>query len=250
MYDAILQAYLEGDQTALLALRDYALDEGMDDHAQMWETIIQGRERIDSLTPIEEGFLERICCYWIEVGRKVGPTNRALCELLVDDLYRVAGLEPPHQKEWVRSPRELPSGSIQENAWATIQSATFHRTQNRIFETISKSTNGTTARIQDMVWGTIWNHDWSMMWPLLQKKYGWVRFGTQDAYPLAYHHSYLLLGLTGMEAIRPLIAFSRQCGWWMPGKDQVILSDLPVECSPKVIRYADGFTVHGNIAQD
>lgn len=259
MYEAILDEYLSGDQTALVALHDFALDEGMDDQTEMWAIVIQGRERIDALTPAEEKFLSVITQHWIGIGHQTGPTNRELCERLIDDVYWVTGLKPPKEKKWKRSPLELVQECDKE--WDRMRNAVWAKVRNKVRNAVW---DREWDRMRNAVWDKIWNKVrdevrnavWdrachkvrNAVWGRVCHKVQhavWDRVycGTHDAHWVSFHHAFALLGLQGGKDILPLVRISQHCGWWTPGEDIVLLSDLPVSFTNTRITYRDGFSV-------
>ena len=149
---------------------------------------------------------------WIAIGLDTKQTDREKTEYWMKLAYKEAGLDAPKKFNWYLSPNEAVLAAM----WSKVGS-----------EVGSKVWSEVWSEVWSKVWSEVWSEVGSKVWSKVEAEICW---GQHDAGFLSEYAVYLKeLGLKECERLTPRMELAKECGWFIPYKDEVFISEKPCE---------------------
>jgi hypothetical protein len=200
---------------------------------------------------------------WWEIGLATGPCNHQRVEQAIDELYQCAGLAPPRQKIWVKSPL---AGCIAAAQLCQVRAQVWDQVRAQVRAQVGAQVR---AQVRDQVWDQVWAQVWDQVWAQVGAQVwdqvraqvgaqvGNCGYGTHDANWLAfYEYFWQECAINEVKRLSGLIQLAQAgCGWWWPFEGSVILSERPsrlmrddehrLHCeNGAALQYPDGFAIY------
>jgi hypothetical protein len=158
-------------------------------------------KKIESLTQEQQGRFQEFVDKWITIGTDTRPSDRKRAEQAAKMCYQAAGLSPPSEIVWCRSPHEILESVVED------------------YKEVRHSL---------VVKGEVQENDTE--WPKEMKKSDFINhmaFGQHDAGWLSFCDFFrTVCGLTEeTEKVQGLHEMALSSGWWLPLSDICYLSE-------------------------
>lgn len=207
---------------------------------------------------------------WIKIGLSTGDCDREKVNGLIDEVYKVAGLEPPKIKVWLRSPLEGCIGlyilfqtkvvdqvvdKVVDKVWDQVRDQLWDKVGDKVWDQIRDQLRAKVgdqvAQVRDQVGAQVRDQVRVLQVGAQIYKCG---YGLHDANWLAFYDFFSLCDID-VSKLKPLMEISKYIGWWWPFENMVIFTDRPIYISMdddhrlhneerKAIEYSDGFGIY------
>jgi len=184
---------------------------------------------IEKLTAEQEAKLPEYRDKWIKIGLSTERCDRQEAEKWVKKVYEVVNLTPPKHVRWFQSPLACAQA---QGKLKKLSDSTF-------------KAKDADAQIDKAIAG-----------PDVEGVYTNEQiYGAHDAGWLSFYNYFLeVVELKVCERLLPTMELAKNCGWWAPYTEIVLLQEKPTQIhmvnkqlhneTGPAIEYADGFSVH------
>jgi hypothetical protein len=195
---------------------------------------------------------------WMSIGLDTTPIDKEKARDAVNSAYTCAGMKPPSIFIWLESPMRGAYGAhflaqvraqvgdqvraqVGDQVWAQVRDQVGDQVWAQVGDQVWAQVR---AQVWDQVGAQVWDQVWAQVWDQVRDQVGaQVRaqvgaqvgdqvyraaYGSHDASWIGFYDYFQRnLKLPEPEKISGLVSAAKECGWWWPFENAVIITSKP-----------------------